>query len=86
VYLLVFNSYINEMNGSRSKIPSKNFVRQRCAEGFNSGVKELRNPEIGRLWTTSVAASEGRLILRATKCREILCRPGPRAAAVGSFR
>jgi hypothetical protein len=23
VYLLVFNAYINEMNGSRSKIPSK---------------------------------------------------------------
>jgi hypothetical protein len=43
MYLLVFHAYFNEVHGSRSKIPSKNLFRQRCAEGFNFGVKMLMN-------------------------------------------
>jgi hypothetical protein len=38
---MAFQAYITEMHGSRSKILSKNLVRLRCAEGFNSGVKQL---------------------------------------------
>jgi hypothetical protein len=36
------------MHGSRSKIPSKKSRQQRCAEGFNSGVKGLMKiPPVG---------------------------------------
>jgi hypothetical protein len=42
VYLLAFQAYINEMQGSRSKIPSKKSPRQAPSRGvFNSGVKAL---------------------------------------------
>jgi hypothetical protein len=42
VYLLDFHAYINEMHGSRSKIPSKK-SRQAALRGeFNSGIKGLK--------------------------------------------
>jgi hypothetical protein len=48
VYLSDFHAYeyINEKHGSRSKIPSKNLVRQRCADGFISGAKGLVNDKL----------------------------------------
>jgi hypothetical protein len=42
VHLLVFHAYINEMQVQEAKSPVNNLVRQRCAEGFNSGVKGLK--------------------------------------------
>jgi hypothetical protein len=56
VYLLVFHTYVNEMHGSRNKIPSKKLVRQRSAEGFNSGVKGL---------TAEVRVIGGKLVVTA---------------------
>jgi hypothetical protein len=55
VYLSVFHAYINEMHGSRSIIPSKIFVRQRCAEGVNSGVKWLLSILVSLCYTCLVS-------------------------------
>jgi hypothetical protein len=39
---LVFHAYINEITVQEAKSPVKNLVTQCCAEGFNSGVKGLK--------------------------------------------
>jgi hypothetical protein len=38
------------MHGSRSKTPVKQFVKQHCSDGFNSGVEQLRFELV--LWVT----------------------------------
>jgi hypothetical protein len=42
LHLFVFHAHVNETQVQKAKSPVKNIVRQRCAEGFNSGVKGLK--------------------------------------------
>jgi hypothetical protein len=46
---------MNEMHGSRSKIPSNILVKQRCAEGFNFGVKGLTSTFEGSVMAQAVS-------------------------------
>jgi hypothetical protein len=41
VHLLGFHAYINEMHGSRNKIPTNKSRQAALRKGFNSGVEEL---------------------------------------------
>jgi hypothetical protein len=46
VYLLFVHTYIKEMHGSRSKIPSKKSRQAALRGGFNSGFKGLTDTHV----------------------------------------